>query len=326
MNKKEKLKKAERDEIEILLGKGYSLRSIACVLNRSPNTISYEIRTNGGRKGYRAQYAQQYARTRAKDKRRQWSKIEHMPALRAHIIAGLRAHWNPDEISGKMRQDRVPFYASKTAIYEWLRSVYGQQYVPLLYSRRYYRKKRKPKTERVMIPERVSIDERFLGATNRTRYGHWEGDTMVSGKKTGGTTAVSVVYERKTRLIAAQRIENLKPASHTQALMDMLRNKKALSIAQDNGIENREHRTLGIPTFFCDPYSSWQKGGVENANRMIRRYFPKRTDFALVSQEMIDHAVSIINGKPRKILRYRTALEVATAAGIIQKTSVLIEG
>ena len=326
MRKREKLKKAERDEIEILREKRYSLRNIARVLNRSPNTISYEITTNGGRTGYRAQYAQQYARTRAKDKRWQWSKIEHTPALRAYIIAGLTVHWNPDEIAGKMRRDHTPFYASKTAIYDWLRSVYGQRYVPLLYSRRYYKKKRRPKTERVMIPDRVSIHERFWGATNKTRYGHWEGDTLVSGKKASSTAAVSVVYERKTRLLVAKRIENLTPASHTHALQDMLHNKKALSITQDNGIENRDHQRVGVPAFFCDPYSSWQKGGVENANKMIRRYFPKGTDFASVSQEMIDHAVSVINRKPRKILRYRTTLEVAMAAGVIQKTSVLIEG
>jgi len=320
------LRKAERDEIEILLGKGYSLRSIARVLNRSPNTVSYEIATNGGRNGYRAQYAQQYAHTRAKDKRWQWSKIEHMPELRAYIIAGLQQHWNPDEISGKMKRDRTSFYASKTAIYEWLRSVYGQCYMLLLYSRRYYRKKRKPKMERVMIPERVSIDERFMGADHRTRYGHWEGDTLVSGKKTRSAVAISVVYERKARLIAAQRIEDLKPASHTHALMSMLANKKALSITQDNGIENRDHRELGISTFFCDPYSSWQKGGVENANKMIRRYIPKGTDLASLPQEYLDQIVSVINRKPRKILQYRSALEVAMRAGIIESTSVLIEG
>jgi transposase, IS30 family len=326
MIKREKLKKAERSELEILLGKGYSLRSIAGALNRSPNTISYEIRTNGGRKGYRADYANQYARTRAKDKRWQWSKIENNIHLRAYIIAGLHEHWNPDEISGRMKQECQPFYASKTAIYEWLRSIYGQRYVPLLYSKRYYHKKRIPKTKRVMIPDRVSIDERFLGATHRTRYGHWEGDTIVSGKKTGSTAAVSVAYERKTRLVAAQRIENLKPASHTQALMSMLRNKKALSITQDNGIENRNHAELGVPAFFCDPYSSWQKGGVENANKMIRRYIPKGIDLATISQTYLDAIVSIINQKPRRILQYRTALEVASAAGVIQKQSVLIEG
>ena len=192
MKKKSKLKKEERDEIEILLGKGYAMRGIARVLNRSPNTISYEIRTNGGRKGYRAAYAHQYARTRAKDKRWQWSKIEHDSDLRVYIIAGLAAHWNPDEIAGTMKRERTPFYASKTAIYDWLRSVYGQRYCPLLYSKRYRKKKRKPKTSRMMIPDRVSIHERFLGATNRTRYGHWEGDTIVSGKKTGSAAAVSV--------------------------------------------------------------------------------------------------------------------------------------
>ena len=326
MEKRSKLKKSERDEIEILLRKKYTLRNIARVLNRSPNTISYEVAVNRGKNGYRAENAHQYARTRVKDKRWQWSKIEHDPHLRSYIIAKLVEHWNPDEISGKMKRDRMTFYASKTAIYEWLRSVYGQRYCPFLYSKRYRRKKRKPKLTREMIPERVSIHERFLGAAGRTRYGHWEADTIVSGKRTGSAAAVSVAYERKARFIAAQRIENLKPASHTAALTGMLRNKKALSITQDNGIENRDHRELGIPSFFCDPYSSWQKGGVENANKMIRRYLPKGMDLAAVSQEYLDQIVSIINSKPRRILKYRTALEVATAAGIIQKTSVLIEG
>src|SRR3989338_1612953 len=173
-----------------------------------------------------------------------------------------------------MKRDLVPLSASKTAIYACPRSVHGQRHVPLRYSRRYRKKRRKPKTKKAMIPDRVSIHERFLGADHRTRYGHWEGDTLVSGKKTGSTAAASVTYERKTRLVLARRIENLKPASHTAALQDMLTNKKALSITQDNGIENKDHRLLGIPTFFCDPYSSWQKGGVENANKMIRRYIP----------------------------------------------------
>ena len=108
--------------------------------------------------------------------------------------------------------------------------------------------------------------------------------------------------------------------------MSMLANKKALSITQDNGIENRDHRELGISTFFCDPYSSWQKGGVENANKMIRRYIPKGTDLASLPQEYLDQIVSVINRKPRKILQYRSALEVAMRAGIIESTSVLIEG
>ena len=173
-----------------------------------------------------------------------------------------------------------------------------------------------------MIPERVSIHERFLGADHRTRYGHWEGDTIVSGKHTGSKAAMTVVYERKTRYIEAQKISNLKPQSHTNAVIDILANKKALSMTQDNGIENRDHLSLGIPTFFCDPYSSWQKGGVENANKMIRRYVPKGSDLAHISKEYLDQIVSIINRKPRKSLGYRTALEVALQAGIIQTSAV----
>jgi IS30 family transposase len=93
------------------------------------------------------------------------------------------------------------------------------------------------------------------------------------------------------------------------------------SITFDRGVENAKHHELGIPTYFCNPYHSWEKGGVENANKMIRKFFPKKTDFSLVSQEEIDRIVSIINNKPRKILNYRTSLEVARDGGVINRVS-----
>lgn len=128
------------------------------------------------------------------DAKFQGMKIESDPDLRAYVIAGLEAHWNPDEIAGRMRDDHEPFYASKTAIYDWLRSVYGERYCRHLASGRHHKREQKPKTARVMIPERVSIHERFRGAANRTRYGHWEGDTLISAKKTASTAAASVIY------------------------------------------------------------------------------------------------------------------------------------
>ena len=179
MTKKPKLKLVNRLEIKILLSKGYSCRAIARSMGRSHNTIAYEVTVNSGQVGYDPNNANIYARLRRRNTRQEWSKIEHHPELKAYIIAGLEQHWNPDEISGKMKQEKRPWYASKTAIYDWLRTVYGQQYCVHLYSGRYYKKKHTKKTERVMIPERVSIDQRFLGADNRTRYGHWEDDTIV---------------------------------------------------------------------------------------------------------------------------------------------------
>lgn len=316
MQKRGKLKKAERLEIALLRNKGYGIREIARVLDRSPGTICEELTRNQTKGRYDPLAANRKARIRRMDAKFQGMKIENDPGLRAYVIANLEAHWNPDEIAGAMRREHTGFYASKTAIYDWLRSAHGQLYCPLLYSRRFQKKPRASKPERVVIPDRVSIDARFKGATNRTRFGHWEGDTLVSGKKTGSTAGVTVVYERKARLVAARRIKSLKPAAHTVALQEMFADKKVLSVTQDNGFENRNHRQLGVPTFFCDPYASWQKGGVENANKMIRRYIPKGIDLATVSQEYLDHIVSVINQKPRRSLGYRTAIEVATAGGV----------
>ena len=315
MAKKPKLKLVDRLEIKILLEKKYSLRAISRSMARGHNTVSYEVGVNGGVDGYDPYNADIYARTRKKDTRREWSKIEHNAELKAYIIECLRKHWNPDEISGRMKRENKPWYVSKTAIYEWLWSVYGQQYCTYLYSRRYHKKKRVKKTERVMIPERVSIDKRFLGADNRTRFGHWEDDTVVSRKGCSG--GLSTGCERKTRLVTATVVKSMSTSEHMEVVKKQTEKYKTLSITFDNGIENKGHQSLGVPTFFCEPYSSWQKGGIENANKMIRYFFPKGTNFREISQRKVDEAVSFINNKPRKILGYKTALEVARACGMI---------
>ena len=121
----------------------------------------------------------------------------------------------------------------------------------------------------------------------------------------------------------------MRPDEHAEAERALFSGVKALSVTRDNGIENRYHERVGVRSFFCRPYASWQKGGVENANKMIRRYFPKGTDFSSVTVEALDRIVFIINSKPRKILGYRSALEVAHGAGIIKEsndTRVLILG
>jgi transposase, IS30 family len=320
MAKKPKLKLVDRLNIKILLGLGHSFRAISRSMCRSPNTISYEVERNGGLLAYNPHNADIYARTRKKDTRREWSKIEHDVDLKTYIIESLIGGWNPDEIAGAMRREQKPWYASKTAIYDWLWSIYGQQYCTHLYSQRYHKKKHGKKTERVMIPERVGIEERSIGADNRTRYGHWEYDTVVSRKGCSG--GLSTGCERKSRLVVATKVASMSTIEHMNAIQHQVSMYKTLSITFDNGIENKQHKTLGIPTFFCEPYSSWQKGGVENANKLFRRYFPKGTNFRLVSQKRVDEVVTLINNKPRKSLGYKTALEVARACGIIKKLSV----
>lgn len=309
------LSKAERSEIAILHTKGYSLRAIAQVLGRSPNTISYEIKKNTTQGIYVSKQAHAKARVRKRMSKFQWKKINQNETLRTYIIDKLKAGCNPDEIAGRMKLDKQPFYTSKTAIYEWLRSSRGDQYCVYLYSQRHYVKRRKKKAVRAMIPDRVSITERFQGAENRSRYGHWEEDTIVSGKK--GSGALAVLVERKSRLVRIKKLSSMRSSEHATVLKRVMSSLKVVSMTFDNGIENKHHRSLGIPTYFCDPYSSWQKGSVENVNKMIRQYIPKGSDISQFSHEYIQWIENRINKKPRRVLGYRSAEESAILGGII---------
>lgn len=318
MKNKKDLSRAERFEIAILLERKYSLRSIAKALDRGKSTISYEISMNSTRGKYDPLKADLKARLRKRMRKLQFSKIEESPRLKKFVIEKLKAHWNPDEIAGyvKENQKKYPWYVSKTAIYEWLRTSRGERYCAFLYSKRRYVKKRGKKTKRVIIPNRVDISSRSRGADTRARYGHWEKDAVVSRK--GISTSLAVAKERKSRLITARKVKNMSPVDHEQATRKMLEGMKALSITRDNGIENMHHEKNPVPSFFCEAYSSWQKGAIENANKLLRSFFPKGTNFRLVTQKEIDDAVKLINEKPRKILGYRSALEVAEKAGIIK--------
>lgn len=313
------LDQIKRDRLQALLDSGCKQKEMAKILAVSQSTVSREISRNRRKmrqrgetqKGpYQSTIAEHKALVRRENSKYQGMKIEQNFDLREYVIEKLKQRWNPDEISGRMKDDRESFYASKTAIYDWLRSSRGQQYCACLYSRRYHKKKRGRKKEKAMIPNRIGLEWRPRGATNRSRYGHWEGDTMVSAKETKSKAALSVIYERKARYIEAKKIKNLKPDSHNQALAGMLENKKTLSLTQDNGIENTRHEKLGIKTFFCDPYSSWQKGGVENSIKMIRWFIPKGSDVNCYSNEYVKMVVATLNNKPRKSLGYKTPNEV----------------
>jgi IS30 family transposase len=315
---------AERLEISILRSKRYSIREIAAKMNRSPNTISYELRKNKTKNGYDPRKAEAKSRFRKRMRKFNWMKIEENPEIKKYIITGLKQKWNPDEISGRMKREKRPWYVSKNSIYRWLYSYRGQRYCPLLYSLRRQSRPRRKSKKKVLIPDRVDISRRFLGSANRTRYGHWEKDALNS--RQGISASLAVAGERKSRLVAARKVKNMTPSEHEAATRKMLAGKKAISITRDNGIENAHHQDTPVPSFFCRPYASWQKGGVENANKLFRRFFPKGTDFRFVKQKEVELAVRLINEKPRKILGYRTAFEVALAAGIIKNKSVLILG
>lgn len=322
---------ADRDRLQALRDAGTNQEEIARILGVDPSTISREIARN--RRKYRkkknvknknARYeagvAEHKAYVRRKYAKYQGKKIEENAPLRRYITSRLRRYWNPDEIAGRMRETKQPFYASKTAIYEWLRSVWGQRYVPYLYSGRYYARKRKPKTAiKSMIPNRVSIHER--PAPLKTEYGHYEADTFMSGRSTGSSAVVAVAIETKADYITMKKLPGMRPKRFARAVRNMRRAVIMTSATLDNGLENRNHEDIGAQTFFCDPYSSWQKPHVENGIRLVRRFIPKGSDLSKVPETKIARVARILNHKPRKSLGYKTPYEVMVEQKLFTKTA-----
>lgn len=338
-----------RDRIKALLDENKSYRAIGRVLNIQHTKVSREVARNSygddgrtpeeKRNTYDPTTAQHKADKRRRDASWQGKKIEGNHRLRSYVIERLQDHWSPDEIAGHMKKHKacstnaccIPdtgagcsggtIYASKNTIYEWLRSAYGQQYCLLLYSKRYRRKPhRQKKVKRETIPERVGLEKRPAAANDRSEPGHWEKDAVVSSKRSGSSAALSVDQERTSRYIHASIVSSMRPHDHVQTTMELLRNAVIHSITYDNGIENRYHTAVhrhGVATYFTDPYSSWQKGSVEHANKMLRRYFPKGTDFSIITPTAVDEALTRINNKPRKILGYTSSLQVAKEKGVL---------
>lgn len=222
-----------------------------------------------------------------------------------------------------MKLENKDFYASKTTIYDWFKTPTGERYEKYLYSarnRRIGRKKYKKRNtlKRGMIPNRVSISERQnIGK----EYGHWEADTILSGKKTKSKKSLSVAIERKSMCLVLRKIPNLKPEIFANSLKKVKRKYVMKSSTLDNGIENRYWKKLKIPVFFCDPYSSWQKGKIEEMNKMIRWFIKKGTNISNYSNKYIKIVENILNNKPRKSLGYKTPLEVMKENNLIKKNN-----
>lgn len=312
MKKKPKLSQFERDRIESLLDAKVEQKEIAKILDRDKSTISREIKWRCQKNGvYDAQCAQHKAYVKRKYAKYQGKKINENNDLQSFIVEGLEQCWNPDEISGRMEEERKPFYASKTAIYEWLYSVWGQRYCYLLPSRQYRKKKRKEakKAGRRMIPNRVGVEDKPSGFERE--FGHFEHDTFVSGKKTGSRQAVSVLHEPIARYVSLAKISCLKPRVNERAVQDMLYQfKKPLSLTRDNGLENKCHEDTSVPSYFCDAYSAWQKPHVENIIKLLRRFFKKGSDLSQYSEEEVLFVERILNQKPRKCLGYKKPIEI----------------
>jgi IS30 family transposase len=304
--------KVDRRELSILLNKGYSYRDIGQALKKDPSSISREVRKRSDSKGnYDPDKADHKAYVKRKYSKYQGMKVRDDPELESYVQDKLQAHWTPEEISGRLKEiDTRITYVSPHGIYKYLYSQYGQPWCIYLFSRRYRKKKRetKKKTAREIIKNRISIEKRDALVNRRERYGDWEGDTL--GAIKSDKARIGGLVERKSRYFLAFKVRRLKYT------MDGF--KKYLnpyhhivhSLTLDNGVENARHQELDIKTYFCHPYSSWEKPTIENTFLRLRRFIPKKSSIKNIRQKDIQAYTAIMNNTPRKCLNFRTPKEV----------------
>jgi transposase, IS30 family len=304
----------DRCAIAGLQREGRSLRQIAAALDRAPSTIAREVKRNAGA-AYKPAYAQEQARAR------RWtgSRLERESVLRQTVIERLGSGWSPEQVAGRLALDSGRRVISHESIY---RFIYAQiargkdfdwrHLLPRKKSKRGWRGRRGG-SPASFIHGRLSIAERPAAAADRTTPGHWEADLMLFAKY---GQAILTLHERLSRFIVAARPPNRQAAPIAGYLLGFFARLPPVlrqTVTFDNGTEFARHyelHPLATATFFCDPHAPWQKGGIENANGRIRRFMPRKTDLATLSDHRFNLLIAAYNNTPRKCLDYKTPAEV----------------
>lgn len=237
--------------------------------------------------------------------------------LRDYVEAKLLDdQWSPEQIAGRLASEAGLQRVSSPTIYKYIRSAYGRR---LEHELQLAKQKRTKKSQRkvTQLEDRVFIDDRPEAVSDRLQYGHWEGDFIVSGKGYGNTS-LFVLHERLSHYTLVYKIAARNTAEVVDVLAHVVRAIGPFkSLTLDNDIAFQKHaylsEVLKAPIYFCHPCHSWEKGGVENANRMIRRFVPKGCDIANYSDDEIADVEYWLNHTPRKVLNYQMPSEVLQA-------------
>lgn len=312
----------ERDEIAIMRAQGKSLNDIAQKLQRTKSTISRELQRN--RSSVYNVYLSHRAQQRAMERK---SAAHQRPRLkngtiRRYVTSKLKQGWSPEQIAGRLGTNYPELSISHEAIYQYLYDGRVRQnedlvpYLPRAHKRRQQKGHRH--THRSLhIPQRISINDRPEHISTRKQFGHWETDSVISRQS---TAALNVSVERKSRFTKITKM-NKKSAQQTRCALTRTLSRLPAharqTITYDNGSENVGHlcvnEVLGTQSYFCNPYRSWEKGTNENTIGLIRRVYPKKTNFDHVPRPHLKALERRLNNRPRKCLSFKTPSEVFRA-------------
>lgn len=297
------LTSSQRYVIKNGLKENVPLRMIARLIGVSPSTVSREIKRNSSKTGvYIPALANEMAReNRARSTRNRRTKKRY----RYKVLSLLTKYqWSPEQISGTLRKEGISI--SHETIYQWIRKDKargGSLYLNCRHKLKHRSRGLYKKSSAAHIPNRVSIHQRPTEVDGK-RFGDIEMDTIVAK---GQKSAILTLVEKSTNMCFIKKIDGgFNPAAAAKAAILLLLpyKDKLKTITTDNGFEFRDHETitrvLGIPVFFADPYASWQKGAIENTNKLIRQYIPKKSDFSDFDDDRLFEIQTLLNNRPRK--------------------------
>lgn len=319
----------EREKIELHFRGHDSLRGIATMLRRDHSVIVRELQRNTCRDGtYRASKAHEYAEKRKGKKRKR--KLEADGELRKYVTEQMiTEQWSPVQISEEIKKRLEPWMNGKgishETIYTFIYEGQGRFLGLYQHLRRGRKKRQKRYTRKQRGKQPISfitpIQYRPEDITEKTEFGHWESDTTVCEHR---QEAVSVQYERSTQLCRITKVPD-KTAEATEGVWrELIESLPVKSLTMDRGGEGGNHWKLrldyGLDTYHCDAYSSWQKGGVENLNGLIRQYLPRGIDLSQISHHQIYVIQEKLNNRPRKGLGFQSPngrLRELMASGVV---------
>jgi IS30 family transposase len=304
----------ERYQIQALQKMKWRPAAISRELGRHPSTLSRELARNcEAEKPYDARRAARWSRRRRVVKGTNSRKIQG--ALQDLVEQKLRLSWSPEQISGRLRAEGGPSVTHETIYQHVLRDTKAcgfLRYCLRFAGYKHHRFKKSKCAERTRLRKNW-LDQRPRGANDRSELGHWERDCVLG---TRGSSALLTIVDRRSRLTLVSRVKRVNTDEVAEATLEALRPHRAVTktITNDNGVEFQRDQTLqeqlGIPIYFTDPSSPWQRGSVENANGLVRQYVRKGTDMDTLPDWAPRAIEETLNHRPRKILNFRTPYEV----------------